>query len=32
VDFLSEIDYEKPMTHIAGAAQACPTKCIVEAR
>jgi RnfABCDGE-type electron transport complex B subunit len=32
IDYLSEIDYAKPMTQIAEAAQACPTKCIVEAK
>ncbi|MDX9809662.1 MAG: RnfABCDGE type electron transport complex subunit B [Sphaerochaetaceae bacterium] len=32
VNYLSEIDYGKPMTQIAEAAQACPTKCIVEAK
>ena len=32
VNFLSEIDYSKPMTQIGEAAAACPTKCIVEAR
>lgn len=32
VDNLSEIDYSTPMTQIADAAKACPTKCIVEAR
>lgn len=32
VNFLSEIDYGKPMTQIGEAAAACPTKCIVEAR
>ena len=32
IDFLSEIDYSQPMTQIAEAAEACPTKCIVEAR
>ncbi|MDD4219395.1 MAG: RnfABCDGE type electron transport complex subunit B [Sphaerochaetaceae bacterium] len=31
-NFLSEIDYESPMTQIGEAAQACPTSCIVEAR
>ena len=31
-NFLSDIDYSSPMTQIAEAAQACPTKCIVEAR
>ncbi|MFA5569848.1 MAG: RnfABCDGE type electron transport complex subunit B [Sphaerochaetaceae bacterium] len=30
-NFLSEIDYSRPMTQIAEAAAACPTKCIVEA-
>lgn len=30
-NFLSEIDYDKPMTQIGEAAEACPTKCIVEA-
>jgi len=32
INFLSEIDYAKPMTQIADAAAACPTKCIVEAK
>lgn len=31
-NYLSHIDYEEPMTQIAEAAEACPTKCIVVAR
>jgi len=31
-NFLSDIDYSSPMTQIVEAAEACPTKCIVEAR
>ncbi|MFA5513649.1 MAG: RnfABCDGE type electron transport complex subunit B [Sphaerochaetaceae bacterium] len=31
-NFLATIDYSRPMTQIADAAEACPTKCIVVAR
>ncbi len=31
-NFLAQIDYERPMTQIAEAAEACPTKCIVVAK